>query len=38
MWIVKYIESNNSDTQVKQILDNIDHRWVTSCKSDEESF
>ena len=29
MWIVKYIENYNSDTQAKQILDNIDHWWVT---------
>ena len=26
MWIVDYIECNNSDARVKQILDDIDHR------------
>lgn len=25
-WIVKYIEKNNSNSQAKQILDDIDHR------------
>ena len=28
MWIVKYIKDSNSNTQAKQILDNIDHQWV----------
>ena len=38
MWIVTYIENSNSDTWTKQILNDIDHRWVSIANSGQQTL